>query len=119
MTPACKEYNISHLSEQQVWSTLVWRSHAPDQEETLAEEVAGEEVKQRVHQGLDDGEHGQHHPVPHPGERGLPVITHDGVETLVSWVEEPHSCPDHQALRWHLQYNTNLRCTCLQNYVII
>lgn len=89
---------FSHLSEDQVGATLVGGGHAPHQEHALAEEVAGEEVQQGVHNRLYHREDGEHHPVAHPGQPRLPVVAHDGVEALVGGVQEPHPRPYHPSL---------------------
>ena len=89
---------FSHLSEDQVGAALVRGRHAPDQEDALAEEIAGEEVQQRVGDSLHHREDGEHHPVAHPGQARLPVVAHDGVQALVSGVQEPHPHPNHRRL---------------------
>ena len=71
---------VCYLGKEQVGSTFVEGCHAPNQDETLAQEVSGEEVQEGIDDSLEDGEDGQHHPVPHPGEGCLPVVAHDCVQ---------------------------------------
>ena len=92
----------TYLSKHKVRPTVLRRSHAPDQEQALAQQVPGQEVQQRVHHRLHDGEDGKDHPVPHPVDAGLPVVVHDGVEGLVGRVDEAHPRPDHESLRRHV-----------------
>ena len=76
--------------------------HTPHQEQTFAKKVTRQEVEERIHQGLNDGEDGKDNPVPHPVDAGLSVIVHDGMQGLVGRVEEPHPGSDDEGLGCHV-----------------
>ena len=85
---------IVHLGENEADSVIGRGSHAPDQEGTLCYQIEWEEVHHGVEDQLHQGDHGQHHPVPQPGEVVLRVLREYGLAGPVDWVDEAQASPE-------------------------